>query len=364
MKNSGSTAEVRITADKLRDYVRAIWEHAGSAPREAQLVADHLVLSNLSGHDSHGVGVIPRYMGSLRDNQLQLNGHAEIVKDAGAMLTIDGRKAFGQVVAYEAMQHGIERTAKLGLCAVALRNAHHIGRIGHWAEQCANAGFVSIHFANVAGDPLVAPFGGTDRRVGTNPFCAAFPRDGKNPLVLDFATSGMAWGKTRVAYNQGLPVPPGMLLDPKGRPTVDPKVMHEPPLGALTPMGLHKGGGLAALCEIFGGALSGGYTTHESTLETSRAIFNCMTSIILDPKAFDAATAQAEADAFIEWMKASPRAEGVDKIYAPGEPEQERRLELNANGLSIDLTTWTQIEEAAVSVGMSRGAIEQFLEAR
>ncbi|CAM2146048.1 hydroxycarboxylate dehydrogenase B [Pararobbsia alpina] len=359
---SGTAAEVRITADRLRDYVRAIWERAGSASREAQLVADHLVLSNLSGHDSHGVGVIPRYMGSLRDNQLQLNGHAEIVKDVGAVLTVDGRKAFGQVVAYEAMQHGIERAAKLGICAVGLRNAHHIGRIGHWAEQCASSGFVSIHFANVAGDPLVAPFGGTDRRVGTNPFCAAFPRDGKPPLVLDFATSGMAWGKTRVAYNQGVQVPPGMLLDHEGRPTVEPRVMHEQPPGALTPMGLHKGAGLAALCEIFGGALSGGYTTHESTIETSNAIFNCMTSIVLDPKAFDAASAQAEADAFIEWVKASPHAEGVDTIYAPGEPELECRAERTANGLPIDVTTWKQIAEAAQSAGLSAVEIQAFLD--
>ncbi|MDR5735437.1 malate/lactate/ureidoglycolate dehydrogenase [Caballeronia sp. LZ025] len=361
--NETSKPEQRIAADTLHAYVRAIWERAGSAPREAELVADHLVMSNLSGHDSHGVGMIPRYVSSLADGQLQLNTHAEIVRDAGAVLTVDGRKGFGQVVAYEAMEHGMERAKKFGVCAVGLRNAHHIGRIGHWAEQCANAGLVSFHFVNVAGDPLVAPFGGIDRRFGTNPFCAAYPRDGKSPLVLDFATAGIAYGKTRVAYNKGVQVAPGMLLDHEGRPTVEPKVMHEQPFGSLTAFGLHKGSGLAALCEIFGGALSGGYTTHESTLEKTSAIMNCMTSVILDPNAFDAPAAQAEAEAFLEWMKASPRAEGIDAIYAPGEPEEARRAERRANGVPIDPTTWKQIRESAQKSGMAEADIEKFASA-
>ncbi|KND58152.1 Malate dehydrogenase [Candidatus Burkholderia verschuerenii] len=363
MNASQPSTERRIAADTLQTYVRAIWEHAGSAPREAQLVADHLVMSNLSGHDSHGVGMIPRYTASLGDGQLKLNTHAEIVRDAGAVLTVDGRKGFGQVVAYEAMEFGIERAKKLGVAAVGLRNAHHIGRIGHWAEQCAKAGLVSFHFVNVAGDPLVAPFGGIDRRFGTNPFCAAYPRDGKNPLVLDFATAGIAYGKTRVAYNKGVKVAPGMLLDHDGKPTVEPKVMHEQPFGSLTAMGLHKGSGLAALCEIFGGALSGGYTTHESTLEKSNAIINCMTSVILDPNSFDAPAAQAEAEAFLEWMKASPRAEGADAIYAPGEPEEARRADRGAHGVPIDATTWRQIRESAVKSGMTESEIDGFANA-
>jgi uncharacterized oxidoreductase len=213
---------------------------------------------------------------------------------------------------------------------------------------------------NVAGDPLVAPFGGIDRRFGTNPFCAAFPREGQTPLVLDFATSGIAYGKTRVAYNKGVKVAPGYLIEHDGTPTVEPKVMHEEPFGSLLPFGLHKGFGLAAMCEIFGGALSGGYTTRESTLEKSNAIINCMTSVILDPNAFDAPAAQAEAEAFVDWVKASPLQEGVERIYAPGEPEEARRAERGANGLPIDPTTWQQIRDAARTSGMPADEIEAF----
>ncbi|MFM0734717.1 malate/lactate/ureidoglycolate dehydrogenase [Paraburkholderia sediminicola] len=345
-------ATLRIPADQLHAYVRAIWEQAGSTPREAELVADHLVAANLTGHDSHGVGMIPRYVASLADAQLQLNLHAKVVKDAGAVLTVDGARGFGQVVAFEAMEQGIERAKRLGICAVGLHNAHHIGRIGHWAEQCARAGLVSFHFVNVAGDPLVAPFGGADRRIGTNPFCAAYPRPGKPPLVLDFATSTVAYGKTRVAYNQGKQVPPGALIDHEGFPTLDPKVMQEAPFGSLTPFGGHKGFGLAAMCEIFAGALSGGFTTHRDTLGTTNAIINCMLSVIVDPAAFDAPAAQAEADAFIDWVKASPLAAGADRIYEPGGPERVMRAQREAEGIPVDAATWAQIHAAALAVGM------------
>lgn len=355
-----TTRESRIAPETLHAFVSAIWTHAGSTPREAQLVADHLVMANLSGHDSHGVGMIPRYVASLRDQELKLNLHAEVVRDAGAVLTVEGGKGFGQVVTYEAMEQGIERARRLGICAVGLRGAHHIGRIGHWAEQCAREGLVSFHFVNVAGDPLVAPFGGIDRRIGTNPFCAAFPRTGKPPLVLDFATSAVAFGKVRVAYNQGKQIPAGSLIDHAGRPSSEPRVMIEPPVGSLQPFGGHKGFGLASMCEIFAGALSGGFTTHAETLGKNNAIINCMLSVIINPLAFDAPNAEAEAEAFVDWVKASPLAEGTGQIYAPGEPERVTRAERETHGVPIDPASWQQICEAALATGMSATEVEQW----
>lgn len=353
--------ETRMDPTRLHAFVRALWEQAGSAPTEARLVAEHLVQANLSGHDSHGVGMIPRYLRSLRDGELRLNGHAHVARDAGAVLTIEGGRGFGQVVAHEAMQLGIARARQFGICAVGLRNAHHIGRIGHWAEQCAGAGLVSFHFVNVAGDPLVAPFGGIDARIGTNPFCAAFPRPGRPPLVLDFATSRVAFGKTRVAYNKGEKVPPDSLIDHAGHPSNDPKVVHEDPRGCLLPFGGHKGYGMAALCEIFAGALSGGFTTHADTLMTNNAIVNCMMSVIIDPEAFDAPDAQEEADAFVAWVRQSRLAAGVDGVLLPGEPELAMRAERGAKGTPVDAETWAQVAAAGREVGMTAAQIEELV---
>jgi uncharacterized oxidoreductase len=346
-------SDVHVLPADLNEFVRVIWRSAGSSEREAGLIADHLVMSNLSGHDSHGVGMIPRYVRTLHEGGLTLNGHVQIVRDAGALLTLEGNSGFGQVLASEAMDYGIERAKKLGIAAVALRNAHHIGRIGHWAEQCAQHDLVSFHFVNVAGFAQVAPYGGMGGRFGTNPFCAAFPRKGREPLVLDFATSSIAVNKTRVAYNKGVEVPPDCLMDHEGRPTQDPRVMHEAPFGSLKTFGGHKGSGMAAMCELFAGALSGGFATHESTRVKGSAITNCMLSVIIDPAALDAADADAEADAFIDWVKETPTLPGHNEILMPGEPERRTRAERAAAGIPIDGISWKQIIAAAQAVGVS-----------
>lgn len=266
----------RFHVPTLHAFIQAVFHQMGSNDQEARLVADHLIASNLAGHDSHGIGMIPSYIRSFSLGHLQINRHAKVVKDAGAVITLDGDCAFGQVAAHEAITLGIEKARQHGIAAVALHNSHHIGRIGYWAEQCAAAGFVSVHFVSVVGIPMVAPFHGRDSRFGTNPFCVVFPRKNTFPLLLDYATSAIAFGKTRVAWHKGEPVAPGCLIDVEGMPTTDPAVMQVSPLGSLLTFAEHKGYALAAMCEIMGGALSGGKTTHEESLQTSPdAIINC-----------------------------------------------------------------------------------------
>ena len=199
---------------------------------------------------------------------------------------------------------------------------------------------------------MVAPFGGSDRRFGTNPFCAIFR--GRAAAAVGFCHQRHRLRQDRVAYNKGLSVAPGYLIDEHGQPTTEPKVMHEAPFGSLLPFGLHKGYALAAMCEILGGALSGGRTTHAATLKTdSDAIFNCMTTLILDPQAFDAPQMQAEAEAFIGWVRRRRRAANSRSPFREsGKRLTAARLE---QGIPIDATTWRQIGAAAEQVGMAAG---------
>jgi hydroxycarboxylate dehydrogenase B len=353
-----NTSYVTVHAEPLRAVTRAIVARTGSAAREAELVATQLVEANLTGHDSHGVGMLPRYIEVFRLGRLKVNQHISVVQDGGALLTLNGNMGYGQVMGYEAMQLGIERAAVHGVAVVGLSNSHHIGRIGHWAEQCIAAGLISMHYVNVVSQPVVAPFGGRDARFVTNPFCVGIPRPGHDPVLLDFATSRIAMGKVRVAMNKGVEVGADTLLDHKGDPTRDPRVMFAQPFGALLPFGEHKGYCLAMICELLGGALSGGRTLHERT--PGREIINNMFSIIVDPHRLGtAANLAAEMEQFAAWVKDSPLAQGADRVKLPGEPEQDYRRERGAKGIPIDPTTWSDIMAAAGQLGLAPTELEQ-----
>jgi uncharacterized oxidoreductase len=246
----------RFLATDLHQFVVSLFTHLGSRSEEATLVADHLIAANLAGHDSHGVGMIPSYVKSHAGGFLQLNRHATVTKDAGAVVTLDGNAGFGQVVAHEAMQLGIEKAKQHGMAAIALRNAHHVGRIGYWAEQCAAAGLISIHFVSVIGDPMVAPFRGKTVASAPTPVRGVSAR-GPSAAAAGLRHQRHRLWKTRVAWHKGSRGP--RLPDRRrGLPTTDPAVMQTSPLGALLTFAQHKGYALATLCEVLGGALSGG----------------------------------------------------------------------------------------------------------
>jgi uncharacterized oxidoreductase len=351
--------EIAIAAPRLKAAVEAIVAKGGSEAREADLVAGNLVEANLTGHDSHGVGMIPRYVKSLLEGGLRVNQHPKILLDTGVLLRVDGQTGYGQVIGLEAMALGIERAKSHGVCVVATANSHHLGRIGHWAEQCLAAGFVSLHFVNVISRPIVAPWGGRDARFGTNPVCIGIPRPNGEPFVLDFATSRIAQGKTRVAHNQGKTLDPGIVIDDKGDPTTNPRYSVIPPFGAIMPFGEHKGSGLALACELLGGALAGGGTQHMPDQGKMR-VLNGMLSVIIDPVALGTAdTLAAEAEAFIAWEKASPPAAGVDRVRIAGDPERAYRRERLTAGIAVDATTWEEILAAGEMLKLPRAAVQE-----
>jgi len=345
--------------NSLAKAIEAIVLAGGSDAREARIVAENLVAANLTGHDSHGVGMIPRYIESLLEGGLKVNQHPKMVFDGGAMISLDGQAGYGQVIGLEAMEIGIARAKQHGMCVMGLGHSHHLCRIGQWAEQAVAAGLVSLHFTNVISRSIVAPYGGADARFGTNPMTVGIPIPGEPPFILDMATSAVAQGKIRVAHNKREKVSPDWLIDDQGKPTSDPKFGVIEPFGALRTFGLHKGYGLAVVCELLGGALTGGGTWHSEDRSKKR-VWNGMLTILIDPKRLGTADSfAAETTAFLESLRKSPTAPGVDKVRIAGEPERETRAKRERDGIQVDDNTWTDILAAGAKLKLARETLDK-----
>ena len=330
----------------------------GSATEEADIVADHLVRANLAGHDSHGVGMLPAYVRLLQDGKLVPNQVPETVLDAGALLVIDARRGFGQRMALDAVDRAIGRARETGACVLALRNSAHIGRIGTYGERAARAGMAFVAFVNVADIGWAqAPWGCAEPRLGTNPFCVAVPGEDGAALLLDMATTTIAAGKARVAYNKGVTVPDGSLIDADGHPTVDPTGYIRDRVGAMLPFGRHKGSGLAVMCEIMAGAIAGGQRAEQ---EASGGVMNSMLATVIDVARLDEPAVMAGAiEATKSHIRSSRTAPGFDEVLLPGEPEQRSAEARTRAGIEVDEVTWREIRGAAESLRITQVEIDQ-----
>lgn len=340
----------------LHALVRDMVVKAGWTEAEARETADHLVLANLSGHDSHGVGMLPLYFQSLADGNLDPASQPETKVDAAPFLIIDGKIALGQPNARNAVDRAITMAQAGGVAIVNLLDSHHIGRIGHYAEVAAEAGLISFFWVNVAGrPPIVAPYAAKEARFGTNPHAIGIPVPGGDPLILDFATSRMAHGKARVALNKGEQVPPGYIIDGEGRPTTDPAhVFASPdhPLGALLPFGDHKGAGLSLIAELLSAGLMGAARIDQKPQKTW--VINSLFGVIIDPARLepDAELRRSRTESYLAFVRAAKPMDPANPVLAPGDKERRVRIERQAAGIPLDDETWSQIVAAARQHGI------------
>ena len=351
-----------ISHDNLRTLAKDILTAAGSIGNEPQLVSDNLVDANLAGHDSHGVGMLPRYVAAVQAGELIPNQHARIVLDNGMLVTIDGGAGYGQVIGTESMDVAIERTQKYGVCVMTIRRSFHLGRIGAWGERCAAAGLLSMHHVNVVGHPgLVAPHRGSDARFATNPYCCTLPATDTTPsIVLDMATSVIAQGKVRVARNKGESLPDGVLLDGKGQPTNDPQAMFDSPPGAIQTIGTYKGYGLALINELLAGVFSGGGTCRPENEHENDTILNNMFSVIIDPKRLvEEEFIQSETAATLTHIQSSPPLAKEKPVLVPGDPERTSNTARRESGIPVDDESWRLFTECAQSVGVPQKRITE-----
>jgi uncharacterized oxidoreductase len=344
---------VKIAHDRLERLVSDIFAAAGCKAAEHERIAHYLVEANLVGHDSHGVIRVPSYIDWLRSGKVIANQTLALVFENDVLAVVDGQFGFGQVMGEEATRLAIAKASRQGMAAVALRNSGHLGRIGDWALMAARSGKVSLHVVNTSGGGiLVAPCSGNERRLSANPIAAGVPVEGGAPIIVDISTCTIAEGKIKVAFNQGVSVPDGCIVDGEGRPTNDPKAFYASPPGAILPLGGHKGYCLSVLAEILAGALTGGGCSHFGV----DRVANNMFSVVLDPAFFrSSADFSGEIERFIAHVKSSRTVAPDGEILMPGEPEARTRDRRLRDGIELDGTTWAQIVAVARSLGLSAG---------
>ena len=357
---------------ELTGIAQDIFVAAGVERDEAGIVAEHLVESNLVGHDSHGVLRIPEYVEWMEAGDVAPGQHIAVMHETETLAVIEGGWGFGQVIGLEAIQVAIRKARQSGVGIVAVSRCGHIGRVGHYPCLAAQQGLVTIMFVNThGGGKLAAPWGGRGRRLSANPIAVGIPRQAEEPLVLDMATSSIAEGKLIDMLNRGVPAPPGCIVDADGKPTTDPVAYFGPPAGALLPFGGHKGFGLSFVIDILAGALSGAGCSRDGATR----IGNGFLAFVIQPERLRGADLTlgkcanvggrlasnafyADVDALVRHVKSSELAAGFDEILAPGEPEIRSRRQRTRAGIPVDDAAWSKICAAAQRYGVTLTASE------
>lgn len=353
---------MNYTAESLLNLASTILSGFGCDPDECGTVSEHLIKANLSGHDSHGIGMLPIYGKQVADGNLIPNQTPEIASTSGAVTVVDAKRGFGHRMALLALDEAIKSCRTNSTAVLGLRNAGHVSRTGHYSEYCAQQGLISLHFVNVWGHaPIVAAHGSCEPSFSTNPISIGIPVNGKATPMLDLATSTVAFGKVRVAHNRGEKVPFGWIIDDAGTPTDDPSPIWQNRTGALTPFGQHKGSGLAIFVELLAGAIAGTETVATGNY-IPNGVFNNMFSILIDPQAFDSKERIEErVMEFYQSIKQSKPAENQDSVLMPGEPELKTRLHRSKSGIDVDPETVGQLIETGQEFGLRKQDLNDLL---
>lgn len=336
-------------ADALHDFARRLFVAAGVPAEGAETVARSLVDANLCGHDSHGVIRVPQYVGFVREKKLVPAAELTVLRETPAILAADANWGLGQVQACRLLNRLLPKAESLGVASGTLRRCGHIGRLGEYAEWAAGRGLALFATVNSHGSGRrVAPPGGTQGRISTNPICFGLPTP-TDPLVLDFSTSAVAEGKVRVAYQKGEPVPDGWILDATGRPTTNPSDLYTDPPGSILPFGgphAYKGFGLGLMMDALAGGLSGGECSRPD--RPMPGLGNSVVFVLWNVDAFGGRDdCLCAVGGLAEFVRNTTRAPGVAEITLPGDPERRTRQRRSAEGIPIPDGTWALLTKVA-----------------
>jgi LDH2 family malate/lactate/ureidoglycolate dehydrogenase len=341
-----------LDAARLHRVASAIFTAAGTPDDITTEVVDNLIRSNLSGHDSHGVQLIPNYMRTVKEGGTKPDARPSIIQETPATALVSGHWGWGQLTAAFAADVAIRKARESHISLVGMVECNHVGRQGEYVERASAAGLAMIATLGSASKEggNTAPFGGRKGAFGTNPWSMGIPAGEQPDVLLDFATTLVAGNKIAVASAKGEQLPPGAILDKDGNPSTDPKALRDG--GAMLPFGAHKGYALAVCAELIGNVMSAAFRF------PGPGRFGGTMFITIDPATFAPRDAyEAEADRILTRIKAVPPAPGFTEVLLPGEPEQRARAKRGAEGIPLPEATWEALIKTGSELGVNVEAL-------
>ena len=322
--------QARLSPARLRDFGTRVLVVLGVPEQDAALVADSLVQADLWGHQSHGLLRLPWYAARLRSGVMRAVTDPAVLSDTGPLVLLDGRDGIGQVLTERARRMAVGRSRTHGVGVVGVRNSNHFGTAMYFTRRAAEDGCVAVLTTNAS--PAMAPWGGREKRLGTNPWSIAAPAPGGRVVAVDIANTAVARGKVYLAKNRGEAIPETWALSADGAPTTDPA---EGVLGVILPMAGHKGYAITFLMDVLSGALTGsavGTGVHGPYEAGERSGCGHL-FLALDPDAFgDRSGYEARVQTLMDEVKDVPLAQGFDEVFYPGEVEDRAEAANRAAG--------------------------------
>ena len=340
-----------VKADRLTEIADNLLQGAGAPAVEAATVARHVIGANMAGHDSHGIIQIPTYIDRVDKGDIVPGADWKIVQESATTTVVDGHWGFGYVANERAMQYTIEKAETQNIAACTVFRQGHIGRLASYPLMAAERGMIAMITADSGRGPKhVAPFGGREKRLGTNPISIAMPSNLDGPFFLDMATSAVAAGKINLAVARGSSIPEGWIIDKDGQATTDPADFKAG--GPLLPLGGsegYKGYGLSAMVEIFSGILTG---LGHGVEPTGKHNDGCFMAVFKVEAFRELATFKQEVTDFAHYLKDTKPADGFEEVLYPGEIEHRMEVGRGKNGIPVEDATWDKLAALAAKYGM------------
>jgi uncharacterized oxidoreductase len=338
------SGEVRVDKGRLGGFGRSLLEACGTPAAHAAQVVDHLLEADAMGLRSHGIIRLPQYLDDVGRGETRPAAVPRFASRAAGRADCDGGWAFGQVVGAAMARRAVDLASIAVISFVTGRHMGHTGRIGAYAEMMAAAGMVGIAVCSgPRAGHFVAPFGGREGRLATNPMAYAVPVADGPPIVADFSTSVVPEGVARSLLHRGLPVPEGALRDAEGQPTTDPAALYADPRGALQPLGGpvgYRGTAMAILVDVLAALLAGDETDDGARAGSNLAMVAIAADEALAGRSFRLA----------RYVRSSPPIVATQPVMLPGEREQATAA--SATTIPVDAPTWATLRERATAAGL------------